>query len=83
MLFKVAQAAEVPWRYEEVLHGNTYQGFVMDGTRVVVLVRQSIHVPRHCNLSYVADRDENIVGSRGELCDIVKRHNEAAEAAGG
>lgn len=70
------------WQYDEVLRGNTYHGFVMDGIRVVASVRHTLRVPLHADLTSIADSDQDVVRSRKELWGIVKRHSEAAEAAG-
>lgn len=71
------------WRYDEILQGNTYYGVVMDGARLVASVRHNLDVPRHADLTSMADSDRDIVRSRKELWDIVTRHNTAAQAAGG
>ncbi|KKN70608.1 hypothetical protein LCGC14_0428810 [marine sediment metagenome] len=66
------------WQYEEVLVGNTYRGFVIEGSRVVALVHHCVHVPEGLCLPSVADRDQYVVRSRKVLKGIVQRHNKVA-----
>lgn len=65
------------WRYEEILQGNTYQGFVMEGQSVVVEAHNCVRVSEGLYLSSVASGDQYVVRSRKVLKGIVQRHNEA------